>query len=83
MKRIAILLPLLLAACAPMSEMQCRATNWYEQGEQDGLRGNQARYVQYADQCNAYSVKPAESDYMSGWSAGYAEWARRVSGSKI
>ena len=81
--RAAIALCIILAGCAPMSEMLCRGTNWYEQGEQDGLRGNQARVAQYAHQCTAYKVQPAEADYMAGWAAGYAEWARRVSGSRI
>ena len=83
MTRIAIALSVLLAGCAPMSEMQCRSADWYRQGEDDGLRGNQARVAQYAHQCTTYGVKPAEQDYMAGWAAGYAEWARRVSGSKI
>jgi hypothetical protein len=80
----AALLGAALAGCAPMTETQCRAiTDWYQQGEQDALMGNRPKIEQYAQQCGVHQVKPAESDYLAGWAAGYSEWNRRVSGSKI
>jgi Zn-finger nucleic acid-binding protein len=79
----AVALCALAVGCAAMSESQCRATNWYDQGEYDGLLGQQAKIDQYAYQCAKYQVRPAENDYLSGWAEGYAEYNKRVSGSKM
>ena len=82
-KRAAVIaLCALAAGCASMSESQCRATNWYQQGEYDGLLGLQAKIDQYAQQCGRYQVQPAEKDYLAGWNYGYSEFNTRVSGSK-
>jgi hypothetical protein len=83
MKRLVLATSVALAGCAPMSEMQCRTANWYQQGEEDGLRGNQVSFAQYAHQCAAFQVQPSERDYMEGWRWGIGEWARRVNGSRI
>jgi hypothetical protein len=69
---------LLLAGCAPMSEMACRSADWYEQGHAEALMGNRPRAEQYA-QCAGFQ----EKDYMAGWSIGYSEWNQRVSGSRM
>jgi uncharacterized protein DUF2799 len=73
----------LAAGCASMSESQCRATNWYNQGEQDGQLGFQAKIDQYAYQCRQFGVQPAEKEYLAGWAYGYSEYNTRVSGSKM
>jgi hypothetical protein len=73
----------LAAGCAAMSENQCRATNWYNQGESDGLLGQQAKIDLYAYQCRQFGVQPSEKDYLAGWAYGYSEHNTRVSGSKM
>jgi hypothetical protein len=73
----------LAAGCAAMSENQCRATNWYNQGEYDGQLGQQAKIDQYAYQCRQFGVQPAEQEYLAGWAYGYGEYNTRVSGSKM
>ena len=82
-RAVAIALCALAASCASMSENQCRATNWYNQGENDGLLGLQAKIDQYAYQCAKYQIQPAEKDYLAGWAYGYSEHNTRVSGSKM
>ncbi|HUQ25112.1 MAG TPA: hypothetical protein VM140_05530 [Burkholderiales bacterium] len=69
---------LLLAGCAPMSEMACRTADWYEQGHAEALTGNRAKAEQYA-QCSGFQ----EKEYLAGWSVGYSEWNQRVSGSRM
>jgi hypothetical protein len=71
------------AGCASLSESQCRTANWYQQGESDGLLGHQAKIDTYAYQCRHFGVQAAEKDYLAGWADGYAEYNRRVSGSKM
>jgi len=79
-----ILIAMLLAGCAPMTQTQCRAIDdWYQQGLQDAMSGNRPKLEQYASQCGGYGVKPAETAYMDGWRIGYSEWNQRVSGSRI
>jgi Protein of unknown function (DUF2799) len=79
----ALALCALAGGCASMNESQCRTTNWYDRGTYDGLLGLQARIDQYAYLCSKYQVQPTQSDYLSGWAEGYAEYNQRVSGSKM
>ena len=81
MMRYAVVLCAMLAGCAPMSETQCRSTDWYQQGERDALTGNRPKIDLYAHQCAGYQVQPSEKDYMEGWALGYSVWNQRVSGS--
>jgi hypothetical protein len=73
----------LVAGCVSMSESDCRATNWYERGAQDGLMGMQAQIDVYTHQCAAFAPKPEAQQYMDGWRVGYAEWNRRVQGARF
>jgi hypothetical protein len=82
-RAVAITLCALAGACASMSENQCRTANWHQQGEADGLIGQQARIDQYAHQCRQYGIQPAEAEYLAGWSDGYWEHYHRASGSKM
>ena len=77
------LLALLLSACVTLSESDCRGANWYERGVQEGLTGVQAQIDVYAHQCAAFASKPDAQQYMDGWRRGYAEWNRRVQGSRL
>jgi hypothetical protein len=80
--RLLVLASLLLGGCAAatLSENECRGANWYERGWNDALMGNRPRIDLYNEQCSRFGAAPSESDYLAGWSAGYAEWNRRVSG---
>ncbi|HZS67713.1 MAG TPA: DUF2799 domain-containing protein [Burkholderiales bacterium] len=82
-RAVVLTLIALTAGCASMSENQCRTANWREQGEADGLIGQQARIDQYAYQCRQFGVQPAEAEYLAGWSDGYWEHYHRASGSKM
>ena len=79
----ALVVCLLLAGCAPMQETECRAGDWYTLGERDAMAGLPPRIDQYATQCGRYAIRPSESAYLVGWNAGYGEWNRRVSGSRM
>jgi hypothetical protein len=81
-KRLGVALVALVAGCATLSEPQCRGTDWYRRGEQDGLLGLRPQIDQYAHQCARFNVQPSEKDYMSGWSTGYSEWSKKVSGAR-
>jgi hypothetical protein len=71
------------AGCAQLSETECRASDWYQVGYRDGdVYGLRPQIDQYAYQCRAHGVQPAEPTYMAGWVDGYREWNKRVSGSE-
>ncbi|HUQ73514.1 MAG TPA: DUF2799 domain-containing protein [Burkholderiales bacterium] len=72
-------LVVLLSACASVSESDCRTSNWYARGEQDGLRGDRSLIDTYVEQCRRFGATPDGQQYHAGWAAGYAEWNRRVS----
>ena len=82
MRRFLPLLLLLATGCVAMTENECRATDWAQLGERDGITGNRPRIDQYAYQCSQYSVRAAEKDYMDGWWVGNAEWVRRADSSE-
>jgi hypothetical protein len=71
------------AGCAQMSETQCRAADWYQLGYRDAeVYGLRPQIDQYAHQCRAHGVQPAEPTYMAGWVDGFREWNTRVMGSE-
>jgi hypothetical protein len=78
----ALLLCLLLGACAPMSESQCRSADWYQVGYRDadpyGLRPQIDRYTY---ECRAWA-QASVSDYMRGWQEGYWEFTKKMTGSE-
>ena len=63
-----------------MSENRCRATDWYQAGERDGLSGGPARIDTYAYQCDKHRVQVARDRYMDGWYEGNALYVRRTAG---
>ena len=73
----------LLTGCSSLSEQECRSANWQALGERDGgVYGMRPRIDQYTEECRAFSVAPAENEYMAGWTYGYAEFLRRMNGSE-
>ena len=70
-----------LAGCSTFTEQDCRTSNWYHLGEQDGLtHGLQPQINQIAFQCRKLGVQVPESQYLAGWSAGAQQRAVRLSG---
>jgi hypothetical protein len=73
---------LLLSGCAGMTQTECRSSNWYDVGYRDGdIYGLRPQIDQYAHQCKAFGVTPAEKDYLTGWVDGYREFISRMTGS--
>lgn len=71
----------LAGACAPMSDADCRGTDWYALGERDALiYGLRPQIDQYAYQCSRYGVQPGEKEYLVGWSEGQQERGIRMGG---
>lgn len=69
------------AACATMSDTECRAANWYEIGERDALvYGIQPQIEQLAHQCSRHGLQASEKDYIAGWLVGQGERIRRSAG---
>ena len=66
------------AACASMSEDECRTTNWYQRGEQDGVRGLQPQLDLYSGQCSRHRIQPSAQEYMDGWHSGAFEHFKRT-----
>jgi hypothetical protein len=66
-----------------MSESDCRGSNWYERGVQEGLMGLQPQINVYSHQCAAFAPKPDVQQYTDGWRLGYEEWNRRVQGNRF
>jgi hypothetical protein len=69
---------LLLAACASLTEADCRSMDWYRRGYDDGYFGNPPQDIRLAGQCAAHGVRISESRYAEGWRAGHDEWDRLI-----
>lgn len=62
---------LLLAACATLSENECRAGNWYAIGQKDGANGRTEDFIfQHAKACNEYGIRPNKTEWLRGREAG-------------
>jgi Protein of unknown function (DUF2799) len=79
-RRYSVALALFLCGCAAqaLTENDCRVSNWYSRGEQEGLTGLQPQIDLYAQQCATFGLKPDPGQYMSGWQTGNAEWTHRM-----
>ena len=78
MREQMLLLPLLLAACAPMTETACRGADWSALGARDGELGLHAQIDQYAARCSGFGVDANQQAYLEAYRYSYGEWARRV-----
>lgn len=69
MRFLLLLIPvtLLLAACASLSEDECRAGNWYEIGLRDGADGRLSDFIfTHAKACGDYGVRPDRTAWLRG-----------------
>ena len=62
---------LLLAACATLSENECRAGNWHAIGIEDGANGRSEDFIlQHAKACNEYGIRPNKTEWLKGRAEG-------------
>ena len=67
----------LLAACATLSEDQCREGDWYAIGLADGADGRRADFIiQHAKACNKIGIAPVRADWEEGRQAGLPLYCR-------
>ncbi len=67
MKYFALVLLLPLAACATLSESECRSANWYDIGVKDGANGRADDFIlQHAKACNEHGVIPVAKPWREG-----------------
>ena len=78
MRHLGLLILVLAAGCAGMSESECRGADWAALGERDGLFGSPARIDQYTYQCQRYSRQVAGNEYLDGWWIGNATYRDRT-----
>jgi Protein of unknown function (DUF2799) len=78
--RLALLLFALLSGCAAFTftEAECRGMNWQERGYRDGYGGHPPQDLRLARECGRFGVQVPESQYATGWRAGYDEWYRLI-----
>ncbi len=70
-------LVLALSGCASMSEEECLAADWKEQGYRDGLSGYpRSRVEEHTEACAKVAVVPDNARYQSGWNVGIREYCR-------
>lgn len=68
MRIFLLCLPFLaLAACASLSEDECRAGNWYGIGKEDGANGRQSSFVeQHSKACADFGIAPDRKAWARG-----------------
>lgn len=77
MRYAAFLLLLSLAACATLSEDQCRNADWQEIGRQDGANGRTPDFIdKHAKACNQYGVAPVRAEWEKGRQQGLPLYCR-------
>lgn len=74
---VLLLAPLLLAACATLSEDQCRAGDWRAIGISDGSNGRGSDFIiQHAKACNKIGISPVRADWEAGRQEGLTLYCR-------
>lgn len=72
-----IVIGLILASCATLSQEQCEAGDWRSIGFRDGAQGRLATYVSnHADACAEYGVSVDRALYDQGRSDGLGSYCR-------
>ena len=70
-KILLLTLPFLLAGCSSLSEEECRAMSWYNQGYQDGEQGKTRSATRdYQKTCGEYGLKVDEAEWQRGYAKG-------------
>lgn len=74
---MALAMPVLLGACASMSESQCRSADWRLIGYADGSRGlPAARIEEHAKSCAKIGVRPELDTYLRARTDGLLEFCQ-------
>ena len=68
----------LLAACAGMSETECRGVNWYDVGYRDARFKLQNQDAVYEQHCQRYGVKVDAARYGEGFRQGRWDFPDRT-----
>ena len=80
----AIALLLLLAACATLSEDECRSADWYQIGREDGANGRKLDFIlQHAKACNEFGIKPIASEWRKGREEGLKLYCTRENAYRV
>lgn len=62
---------LILAACATLSENECRAGDWRTIGQKDGANGRTEDFIlQHAKACNEFGILPNKTEWLAGRAEG-------------
>lgn len=65
----------LLAACASLTQAECRAGNWYEIGLEDGANGRLPSYIEaHAKSCADLGIRPDPKPWEQGRQAGLKQY---------
>lgn len=65
----------LLAACATLTEDECRAGHWYEIGLEDGANGRLPSHIEaHAKACADLGIAPVQSDWEKGRQQGLKQY---------
>jgi hypothetical protein len=76
MRRVGVLaMAMLAAACASMSEDQCRRADWLEQGRRDGAAGYiEGRLGEHNKACAKAGITPDTNRWLAGWREGVRQY---------
>jgi hypothetical protein len=74
-----VFLLLLMGGCAifPVSEPECRVSDWQRVGYEHGYWGYHPQDLRLVPECRErYGVEVNVAEYMAGWRDGHDEWYR-------
>lgn len=73
--------PLVVSACASMSEDECRVADWQRTGYADGAAGeDQDTIASYTSDCAKAGVRPDAKAWRAGWDQGIKTYCTPVRG---
>ncbi len=71
MKIILLILTIsFLSACASLDKGECEAANWYQYGQNDGIKGSKSRETSHTKACAKHNIRFNKDEYFKGYNNG-------------
>jgi Protein of unknown function (DUF2799) len=82
-QRMVVFAFLFVAACASLTQTECKQSNWFEIGQGDGAKGRTlAVFEDHIEACAEYGIRPNRREYEDGRNFGLARYCTPLSGFK-
>ncbi len=78
---LALVVPLLISACATLDEAECQTANWRDLGQRNGQEGRASSFVvEHEKACASHGIPVDSAAWRAGWEIGIRQYCRPLNG---